>query len=270
MHVKSNIPHATIGPDSVGNVTVSTPSTAFQSHVLASVLSLRGKVPIPQPRTKSTCGGKTSTFCWNGEIYRNRNHLNQNLSCEDDHGILNDSDTLLMSNLVSELGFREALSHIDGEFASLYIESDHNNNTWTAWMTRDRLGRRSLVWHREADIIIVSSVPPVYPIPDIATSEHESMEALKQWNFKEMPSDSIFSLQICDDELQWSRHPHTHSLPKFNRELPQLQDIVPLPEDMLKLPNVLTENDENALDDSMKILSEAVRVRVLTSPTPIV
>ncbi|TPX45497.1 hypothetical protein SeLEV6574_g03840 [Synchytrium endobioticum] len=242
------------GPDAFANTKVPTPSPIFKSQLLVSVLSLRGNQITPQPVAVS----QDSLFCWNGEVY-------QTHSMQHDE-ILQQSDTALMANLVEEVGFRTALNSIEGEYATVFVDS--RNGCWKVGMARDRLGRRSLVWHREADLVVVCSIPPIFSAGRTSESDSGTDKVdTDAWRFEEMPADSIFTLEIIDDEFQWSAQPHPTTLPALNLEIPQPDDIRRVPCDATRLPDVEIEN-EDVVRDSMDALSDAVRMRVLSAPSP--
>ncbi|TPX32752.1 hypothetical protein SmJEL517_g04256 [Synchytrium microbalum] len=238
------------GPDAVSTVSIPFLASSSNGKLSASVLSLRGNGLTRQPVKVGKL--ETSYFCWNGEVYRRRTADGHTAHMDDD---IQGSDTQMMATLVMELGFEAALSQIHGEYATLLVNPDSTSNQHL-WMARDRLGRRSLLWHREPGLAVVSSVGPVL--------SDRTQNAIDCLNFEEVPSDCIYSLQVTDTELVWTQCPHPVSLPAFNRVLPEPENIRILPSSDNVLPSV---DYEEALTDSMNAISSAVSVRVLSAPT---
>ena len=108
-----------------------------------SVLSLRGAL-TPQPLVDAR-----SMLCWNGEAYEIGNRTVTGSDTGAVHELLRqasrstegkkyDSETRSLSLL-------EAISHISGPFAMIYMDLENN----CLWFGRDCLGRRSLLLHKD-------------------------------------------------------------------------------------------------------------------------
>jgi asparagine synthetase B (glutamine-hydrolysing) len=121
-----------------------------QSHIVkedpvyisfhASLLALRGNVPVYQPVSDS----KGNVLAWNGQIY----------DCE------NESDTLYLLNQLSMTTcpdeIYKVLSDLKGPFSFIYFHKMNNK----IYFGRDVLGRRSLlyIYNKESKIMVLSSV----------------------------------------------------------------------------------------------------------------
>lgn len=152
------------GPDHLGEAHTGPHETGLQVHFLSSVLHLRSNKLVEQPflcRNGSILG-------WNGELYRGIDGAEE----------AERSDTALVADALESTTdssqILECFSRLEGEFAFAFYHAP----TATLWFGRDRFGRRSLVWRRNAEGLELSSV------------------ACRGKDFQEVPTMGLFSLEL--------------------------------------------------------------------------
>ncbi|CAO3621935.1 unnamed protein product [Cunninghamella blakesleeana] len=152
----------------------------------------------------------------------------------------------------------KTMSKIEGPYAFVFWQAKYK----TLWFSRDCLGRRSLLWHRNEDgSLLISSVG--------LKSDDLQLE--------ELPANGIYTIKINDNGniSQPNLYPWKHSndeienclilpFPKLNTQLPT--------EDQLSKLNMETEipeinqEMEQTIQKFINVLSEAVKRRVSDVP----
>ncbi|GAP91928.2 putative asparagine synthase [Rosellinia necatrix] len=206
------------GPDHFGQaqrgLVCASSDRPLRLYFTSTVLALRGDHVARQPLEESP--GTGSVLCWNGEAWRIHG---QPVSGNDGEAVF----SMLRSSSSSSRDTREAhvidvLRSIEGPFAFVYYDSAAGR----LYYGRDRLGRRSLLIQRSAemDSIALSSVAsvPTAGWEEVSTDGVWSID-LSAYNGGSGPSpflDLITShawLQSNDDEM-------ILSIGVFNKELP--------------------------------------------------
>ncbi|KAI1503188.1 asparagine synthase-domain-containing protein [Biscogniauxia marginata] len=251
--ISSNLKQSLLnrGPDHFGQVHREVPSTSISNAIqlvfTSTVLALRGDHIAKQPLENNSTG---SVLCWNGEAWRIDG---QAVPGNDGEAILSKLEAAQLSAAdVRGTHILNVLRSIDGPFAFLYFDQPTN----CLYFGRDRLGRRSLLSHQDANGSAIS----FSSIADVPAAG---------WN--EVTADGIYSLDLgshgnTSDMLQLDTRITRHdwlleggadtvsSIGKFNMTLPP-------PVHKLDFDSIYLRNLRDRL-------SESLRLRVLNVPEP--
>ncbi|KAG1174484.1 hypothetical protein G6F70_008376 [Rhizopus microsporus] len=221
-----------VGPDSQQLKTIHIDNFGLQFY--STVLHLRGSNVVPQPIEESG-----NILCWNGEIFG---------GIYVEHG-QNDTQ-VLMSHLAkadSQEDILSIFSRIEGPYAFVFWQAA----TKKLWFGRDCLGRRSLLIHRQSDLLLLSSVGLV----------NEAWE--------ELAANGIYCVDMTKegpDNIQlfpWSQTDlPLLPFPRLNAALPQHLKTVDNPQ----IAPVLDEQQEEIVVDFIRVLSDSVKSRVADIP----
>lgn len=162
---------ASRGPDHYGSHHQTLNETGHDPLVLgltSSVLALRGSGVVEQPLVHD---GGEAVLCWNGEAWRIGG---QPVTTNDGKELLN-AMVASVDHQDPSGSVRDTLRLIDGPFAFVYFDKRQGR----LYFGRDRLGRRSLLIHRSAHALQLSS---------IAGEPHQGWE--------EVQADGFYSLEI--------------------------------------------------------------------------
>ncbi|KAI9489014.1 asparagine synthase-domain-containing protein [Zychaea mexicana] len=230
------------GPDSQQTRTISVGDHFLQFY--STVLHLRGRDNVPQPVCENG-----NILCWNGEIF-------DGLSIA-----LGENDTAaLMQHLTrvdtkNSTAFLKVISRIEGPFAFVFWQEESKR----LWFGRDCLGRRSLLWSRNENSLVISS----------AAQPNDKVE------WQEVPANGIYSVQLGKEDepetpvllypwLQQEENPRLAlPFPRLNRGIPALGTETIDSNNELPPPD---ETMQTAVRDFTNVLDDAVKRRVADIP----
>ncbi|KAG2224159.1 hypothetical protein INT45_000174 [Circinella minor] len=247
------------GPDSQQTKTITFSNIVLQFY--STVLHLRGRNNVPQPVCENN-----NILCWNGEIF-------DGLSIS-----LEENDTSALMQHLSKIDSKDPIklldifSQIEGPFAFVFYQEQSKR----IWFGRDCLGRRSLLWCKNENSLLLSSTAK----PD------DGLE------WQEVPANGIYSIQLCDNNddnknkqefepvfiinqslpvqlYPWLQKEENPSLPlpfpRLNSELPDnlSTELLETNNDYLPQPD---ENIEQEIYNFTKVLDDAVKRRVADIP----
>ncbi|ORE10373.1 N-terminal nucleophile aminohydrolase [Rhizopus microsporus var. microsporus] len=206
----------------------------FSLQFYSTVLHLRGSSVVPQPIEESG-----NILCWNGEIFG---------GIYVEHG---QNDTQVLMSHLTKADSQEAIlsifSRIEGPYAFVFWQAA----TKKLWFGRDCLGRRSLLMHRQSDLLLLSSVGLV----------NEAWE--------ELAANGIYCVDMTkegSDNIQLFSWSQTDlpllPFPRLNTTLPQHLKTVDNPQ----LAPAIDEQQEQIVVDFIHVLSESVKSRVADIP----
>ncbi|EPX74058.1 asparagine synthase [Schizosaccharomyces octosporus yFS286] len=211
------------GPDAFGK---------FQHEVAgwnleyeSSVLHLRG--PCESPTIQPHVDDDGNVLCWNGEIWQMGGEAGfDSLQCCNE----NDGSKLFRILKENDEDVESVLRLIQGPFAFVYYQKSKN----TLWFGRDRLGRRSLLYHQEQERFILASV------------SHGK-------EFQEVPP-GFYAFNLQDNHPSTPIHPFPSAFVPFH--------LLPL---SIEIP--ISSSIETPLETFYAQLSESLKDRVLTIPS---
>ena len=206
------------GPDSYGYWT-SEGNDVFFGHRRLSILDLSKSGD--QPMT-SSCGRYVITF--NGEIY-NFKELKNDLKKKFNIKFKNNTDTIVLLELISKLGLRKALEKVEGMFAFGLWDKKQKK----LFLVRDRFGEKPLFFYKNSNFIAFSSELrslSKFPLINLNISRKSSYYysmlgyvpaplCIYENTFKVMPSEVISFGRKTIKKTIYYQIPNT----KFNTEL---------------------------------------------------
>lgn len=281
-----DLSHKQYSPPSVGGDS----GTNITLH--ASVLHMRGKVPVAQPvlfpasnpsNYDDDDGGNNDkcALCWNGECYTyatsecnsagEMTELISSAATADNYD--DESDTTLVANLLQQAittesqnmeqqhqAIANAFSRMHGEYAFiLYVPSTTNkksdSQTGSIYFGRDALGRRSL--------LVDKSIKGVVAISSVAIEiENTAEERINLIGWEEISPGIVFRLDIytgAESSLPISRI--------INRNIIDMSICQPLEQSTTS--QISDSNDlDTAANTLLELLEKAVQRRVMHAPTP--
>ncbi|KAH9884686.1 asparagine synthase-domain-containing protein [Xylariomycetidae sp. FL2044] len=234
------------GPDHFGQThrqigSVAPDTRAVHLDFTSTVLALRGdhiaKQPLESPATDSV-------FCWNGEAWRIGGATVDGNDGEAIFAKLGDARAE-----ARELDTLDVLRSIEGPFAFVYYDAEGKS----LYFGRDRLGRRSLLWHSDADDSSLS----FSSIADFPATGWEEVEAdgiysvdLDSFSFDILITDRI----VKHPWLPSGSADTVSSIGTFNMSLPQ--------------PGHRLDFNSPSLSILRHFLTESLKLRVLNIPEP--
>ena len=206
------------GPDSYGYWS-SKENDVYFGHRRLSILDLSKHGD--QPMT-SSCGRYTITY--NGEIY-NFIELQKELKKKFNIKFKNKTDTIILLELISKFGLREALEKLEGMFAFALWDKKKNK----LFLVRDRFGEKPLFFYKNTNFIVFSSELrslSKFPLINLNISRKSSYYysmlgyvpaplCIYENTFKVMPSEVISFGRKTIKKTIYYQIPNT----KFNTEL---------------------------------------------------
>ncbi|EPY53886.1 asparagine synthase [Schizosaccharomyces cryophilus OY26] len=190
----------------------------------SSVLHLRG--PCDNPTNQPHVDDHGNVLCWNGEIWQMDGEEGfDSLECCSE----NDGSKLFRILKENDHNIEGVLRSIQGPFAFVYYQS----STSTLWFGRDRLGRRSLLYHQDQERFVLASV------------SHGK-------NFQELPP-GFYAFKLKDN------HPSCLAQSLSSTFIPF--QLSPLSIDVSTFSDM-----KNPVDTFYAQLSESLKDRVLTIP----
>ncbi|WBW72072.1 asparagine synthase [Schizosaccharomyces osmophilus] len=189
-----------------------------------SVLHLRG--PCDNPTIQPHVDDDGNVLCWNGEIWQMGGETGfDSLECCNE----NDGSKLFRILKENDHDVERVLRMIQGPFAFVYYQKSTN----TLWFGRDRLGRRSLLYHQEQERFVLASV------------SHGK-------DFQEVPP-GFYAFTLQDNHPLSLAQPFPSSFIPFQ--------LLPLSIDIPTFSNI-----ETPVDTFYAQLMESLKDRVLTIP----
>ncbi|KAK0643405.1 cytoplasm protein [Cercophora newfieldiana] len=227
------------GPDFLGRQTRSV-ADPWSLTFISTVLALRGDHLTKQPLTHPT---SESVLCWNGEAWRIGG---RQVEGNDGEAILDLLVEASASTASSPDAILDVLRTIEGPFA--FVSYDQSRQT--LFFGRDRLGRRSLMFHQ-------GSTPGALTLSSVAQSCDSS--------WREVEADGIYSVDcsqpqgiaggpVRHDWLTGSCADFVSSIGRFNTSLPSTKSVL-----------TSSSSSVGALEEQ---LLNSLRLRVLNVPRP--
>ncbi|KAI8074573.1 asparagine synthase-domain-containing protein [Gongronella butleri] len=218
----------------------------------SSVLHLRGPTTVAQPLQNTETG---DILCWNGEVFAG---LDVPMGQNDTQVVMHALEIACNASNAPTAPLLRTIERIEGPFAFVYW----HKRSCTLYFARDCLGRRSLLWHQDAenDKFMLSSIGT----PSSSTIEWE-----------EVPAKGVYALHLDQNATSPVLYPWTTDLgaSELMPRLPfgRVNATVPGEETLLSIDDastmpIISDAMAAAITSTRQLLSESVRRRVADVP----